>query len=150
MKRLDWFERKFTFGLPVGMLPFYLEWLEGTIFRMEIKLHNVSDEILSAKPDGKWSVKQNIGHLAEVDEVANKRIDEIRTGTEKLSPAVFEPKDYNPWPIADVLEYFKRTRRDNLLKIQNAFRIRFSQNISAPAPECTYDTGRFGLVRCRT
>jgi hypothetical protein len=119
MKRLDWFERKFTFGLPVGMLPFYLERLEGTIFRMEIKLYNVSDEILSAKPDGKWSVKQNIGHLAEVDEVANKRIDEILLGTEKLSPAVFEPKDYNPSPIGDVLEFFKRSRRENLRKYKN-------------------------------
>lgn len=119
MKRLDWFERKFTFGLPVGMLPFYLERLEGTIFRMEIKLHNVSNEILSTKPDGKWSVKQNIGHLAEVDEIANKRIEEILNGASTLSPAVFEPKDYNPWPIGDVLEYFKRTRRENLLKYKN-------------------------------
>jgi hypothetical protein len=119
MKRLDWFERKFTFGLPLGMLPFYLERLEGTIFRMEIKLYNVSDEILSTKPDGKWSVKQSIGHLAEVDEVASKRIDEIRNGAEKLSPAVFEPKDYNPWPMGDVLEFFKRTRRENLLKYKN-------------------------------
>jgi hypothetical protein len=119
MKRLDWFERKFTFGLPAGMLPFYVERLEGTIFRIEHKLHNASNEILSARHDGKWSIKQNIGHLAEVDEVANKRIDEIRNGAEKLSPAVFEPKDYNPWPIGDVLEYFKRTRRENLLKYKN-------------------------------
>lgn len=119
MKRLDWFERKFQFGLPAGMLPFYLERLEGTIFRLEIKLHNVSEEILSNKLDGKWSVKQNIGHLAEVDEVSNKRLEEIKTGVEKLSPAVFEPKDYNPWPIQDVLEFFKRVRRENLLRYKN-------------------------------
>lgn len=119
MKRLDWLERKFTFGLPAGMLPFCLERLEGTIFRLEIKLHNIPDAILSTKPDGKWSVKQNIGHLAEVDEIANKRIDEMRNGAEKLSPAVFEPKDYNPWPIEEVLEYFKRTRRENLLKYKS-------------------------------
>jgi DinB superfamily len=116
MKRLNWFERKFTFGLPVGMLPFYLERLEGTIARMESKLYNVSDEILSSKPDGKWSVKQNIGHLAEVDEITSKRIDEIRNGAATLSPAVFEPKDYNPMPIGDVLKYFNRTRKHNLLK----------------------------------
>jgi hypothetical protein len=119
MKRLDWFERTFTFGLPVGMLPFYLERLEGTIFRMEIKLRNISDEILSTKPEGKWSVKQNIGHLAEVDEISNKRLSEIVTGKEILSPAVFEPKDYNPWAIEDVLEYFKRVRRENLLRYKN-------------------------------
>jgi hypothetical protein len=86
---------------------------------MEIKLYNVSDYVLSTRPEGKWSVKQNIGHLAEVDEIANKRIDEIRNGADKLSPAVFEPQDYNPWPMGDVLEYFKRTRRENLLKYKN-------------------------------
>jgi hypothetical protein len=65
MKRLEWFERKFTFGLPAGMLPFYLERLQGTISRIESKVKGVSDEILSQKLDNKWSVKQNIGHLAE-------------------------------------------------------------------------------------
>ncbi len=116
MKRLDWFERKFTFGLPAGMLPFYLERLDGTICRMEVKLHNVSDEILSIQEKGKWSVKQNIGHLAEVNEIASARIDEICNRASILSPAVFEPKNYNPWPIKDVLEYFKQTRINNLLK----------------------------------
>jgi hypothetical protein len=29
---------------------------------------------------GKWSIKQNIGHLAEVDEIANRRIDEMVSG----------------------------------------------------------------------
>jgi hypothetical protein len=38
MKRLEWFERKFTFGLPSGMLPFYLERLQGTISRLESKV----------------------------------------------------------------------------------------------------------------
>ena len=77
MKRLEWFERKFTFGLPAGMLPFYLERLQGTIARIESKVKGVSEQVLSEKLDGKWSVKQNIGHLAEVDEIANKRIDEM-------------------------------------------------------------------------
>jgi hypothetical protein len=31
MKKLEWFERQFTFGLPEGMLPFYLERLGGTL-----------------------------------------------------------------------------------------------------------------------
>jgi DinB superfamily len=116
MKRLEWFERKLTFGLPKEMLPFYLERLEGSITRIEQKVKGVSDAVLSEKVNGKWSVKQNIGHLAEVDEIANKRIDEMIAGVATLSPAVFEPQDYNPWPIEKVLAYFNKTRRANLLK----------------------------------
>lgn len=37
MKKPDWFECKFQFGIPAGMFPFFLERLEGTIVRLEKK-----------------------------------------------------------------------------------------------------------------
>ena len=36
-----------------------------------------------------------------------------------MSPAVFEPKDYNPWPIEKVIDYFKTNRLTNLKKYQS-------------------------------
>jgi hypothetical protein len=119
MKTLNWFDRTFTFGLPATMLPFYLERLEGSIYRIEAKVKGVSDNVLSEKYNGKWSIKQNIGHLAEVDLVTNKRIDEMRSDVETLSPAVFEPKDYNPWPIGKVVAFFREARQSNLDKYKN-------------------------------
>jgi hypothetical protein len=113
---LPWFERNLTFGYPPEMLPFFLERLEGTIVRLERKLSTLDDKVLSEKINGKWSIKENIGHLAEVDEIANKRIDEMIAGTEVMSPAVFEPKDYNPWSIGKVLNFFTQTRQNNLKK----------------------------------
>ena len=115
MKRLEWFERRFTFGLPAAMLPFYLERLQGTITRIESKVKGVSEEILSRKLDNKWSVKQNIGHLAEVDEIANNRIGEMIRGTSPMSPAVFEPRgDYNQQSVEEVIAYFIKTRNANI------------------------------------
>jgi hypothetical protein len=62
-------------------------------------------------------VKQNIGHLGEVDEIANKRIDEMVNGISPLSPAVFEPKqDYNKMRVSEVIEYFIERRKKNLKK----------------------------------
>src|SRR5258706_10874442 len=117
MKRLLWFERQFTFGLPAGMLPFYLERLEGTIIRLEEKVNGFSEETLSTKINTKWSVKQNIGHLAEVDQIANRRIDEIMSGVSTLSPAVFETGGgYNPQAISEVLALFNYSRKKNLGK----------------------------------
>ncbi|HMJ71355.1 MAG TPA: DinB family protein [Cyclobacteriaceae bacterium] len=119
MKTLNWFDRIFTFGLPKEMLPFYLERLEGSVFRIEAKVKGVSDNVLSEKYNGKWSIKENIGHLAEIDVISNRRIDEMKSGAEVLSPAVFEPKDYNPWPIEKVVAFFREARQSNLDKYKS-------------------------------
>jgi len=119
MNNLPWFERNLKFGYPKEMLPFFLERLEGSIVRIQTKVKGIEDSILSARLNDKWSVKQNIGHLAEVDEIANKRLDEMVAGISPMSPAVFEPQDYNPWPIEKITELFKTNRLKNLKKYQS-------------------------------
>lgn len=114
VEKLRWFDRVFNFGAPKGMLPFYLERLEGTIARIEYKVKGISEEILSNRLDNKWSIKENIGHLAEVDEIAGKRINEMISGISPMSPAVFEPRPYHEWPILKVIEYFKENRIRNI------------------------------------
>jgi hypothetical protein len=114
MDKLQWFERTFTFGLPKGMLPFYIERMEGTLPRIEMKVRGIAEEVLSNRLNGKWSVKENIGHLAEVNEVSHKRIEELIAGISPLSPAVFEPKGYHEWPIQKVLDFFRVTREKNI------------------------------------
>ena len=114
MEKLQWFERNFNFGSPKGMLPFFIERLEGTVVRIEKKIEGISEEILSIRLDNKWSVKENIGHLAEVDEIANKRISEMLAGTSPMTPAVFEPRPYYEWPIVKVVGYFKECRNKNI------------------------------------
>jgi len=114
MQKLSWFERVFKFGLPIGMLPFYIERLEGTSARIESKIKGISEEILSRRLDNKWSIKENIGHLAEVDEIALKRIGEIISGVSPMSRAVFEPQPYHEWPINKVFKFFHETRLQNI------------------------------------
>ena len=114
MSSLSWFERKLSFGLPKEMFPYYLERLEGTLARIEKKVREKENTLLSTRLNGKWSVKEHIGHLAEVDEVANRRIVEMLNGVPVMSPAVFEPKDYNPWAIERMVEYFRVAREKNL------------------------------------
>ena len=114
---VPWFERHLDFGKPKELLPYYLERLEGTIARIEKKLKSASDERLSKQLNGKWSVKQNVGHLAEVDEIANKRIDEMVSGISPMSPAVFEPRhNYNSMSVDSLIEHFAIRRRSNLKK----------------------------------
>lgn len=118
MNEIPWFERELKFGKPVELLPYFLERLEGSIYRIEQKVKHVDDAILSKRFGGKWSIKENIGHLAEVDEIGTKRLEEMRQGVPVLSPAVFEPQDYNPWPIEKVIDFFKTIRLSNLKKYE--------------------------------
>ena len=120
MQKLEWFQRSFTFGIPSGMLPFLIDRLEGTIVRLGHKIADQSDSTLSNKLDGKWSIKQNIGHLAEVDTIALRRIDEMLNGITPMSPAVFQPsQDYDSQPITDVFNLFRRNRLENLKTYQS-------------------------------
>ena len=116
---MAWFDRTFTFGLSPQMLPFYLERLEGTIPRIEHKVKGIDDRILSSRFNDKWSIKQHIGQLAEVDAIANKRIDEIISGLPIMSRAVFEPQDYNPWPMEKVVDLFRKNRTENIDKYKS-------------------------------
>lgn len=120
MKEVPWFERELVFGKQKEMLPYYLERLSGTIVRLEEKVKNISESLLSTQNNGKWSVKQNIGHLSEVDEIATKRIDEMVAGISPMSPAVFEPTlDYNAMPVSDVINFFRKSRTKNINKYAN-------------------------------
>ena len=117
--RAVWTQRTFSFGLPSSMLVYYLERLQGTVYRLEAKVAGVPDEILSHQLDDKWSIKHNIGHLAELEEVSLIRIDEILRGISPLSPAVFPTKqDYNAQPVGQVLHYFKEKRSIHLEQYQ--------------------------------
>lgn len=120
MEKLAWFDRKFNFGHPIEMLPYFQERLAGTAARLEHKLRGVSDEILRHQPEGKWSIKQNIGHLAEVNEIALIRLNEIARGISPMSPAVFETRqDYNSQPLRDVIRYFTSRRTRSLFRYQS-------------------------------
>jgi len=129
---LPWFERNLRFGYAPEMLPFFLERLEGTVTRLEQKIKEVDNKILTVRLNDKWSVKENIGHLAEVDEVANKRIDEIISGVALMSPAVFEPQDYNPWPIEKVLDFFKKNRLSNVAKYKTLSEVQLKKSSLHP------------------
>ena len=117
MTEILWFERDLVFGKNKELLPYILERLDGTAHRIRAKVNKLSEDKLSLKLNDKWSVKQNIGHLAEVDEINNRRIDEMLAGISPMSPAVFEVKpDYNTMPVADVIDYFEKTRQKNISK----------------------------------
>ena len=77
IKRTRWVEREFDFSLPVGVLPCVVERLRGTPARLEEMLGGLTRETLTAKNvAGSWSIQEHAGHLVDLDELHEGRLED--------------------------------------------------------------------------
>lgn len=63
----NWFERKFEFTFPPELYPTLCVRLRGTPARLEELLRGSSRELLTKKPEGKWSAQEQAGHLLDLE-----------------------------------------------------------------------------------
>ena len=62
-----WFDRRFEFTGSVQLHPDHRARLRGTPARLEDLTRDLPEDVLTRKPDGRWSVKENAGHLLDLD-----------------------------------------------------------------------------------
>lgn len=86
--RPPWGRRAFMFGHPSWMLGDFVERLRGVVPRVEALVAGVSDEDAHRQLEGTWSVAQNIGHLSDVEELWQERLEDLRAGRTTYTPAV--------------------------------------------------------------
>ena len=67
MERLPWIERQFYFDIPTGWLPNILERLHGTGLRLRELTSHLHDHKAALKHHEKWSIKEHIGHLTDLE-----------------------------------------------------------------------------------
>jgi hypothetical protein len=108
IKPARWTARTFSFKRPLGTFPEVLERLRGTPVRAVELVSGFSEDALSTRLEGKWSAKQNIGHLTDLVALEEKRLQEFLAGAATLSAAdmsnrVTEDADHNQTPIATIL-----------------------------------------------
>lgn len=114
-----WFDRLFEFDLPVEMYPMVVERLRGTPARLEEKLAGLSEDVLTAKSDDVWSIKEQVGHLVDLFEVWDGRITDFVEGKKQLRPAdlnnrLTKEANHNASDINKLLAQF-RTNRASLV-----------------------------------
>jgi len=85
--RPSWSQRKFAFVHPTWMLADFVERLRGVVPRLAPLLEGVTETAGHEQVDGKWSIAQNIGHLADVEELWRERLDDLRSGRPTYTPA---------------------------------------------------------------
>ena len=123
MKRTPWVERKFDFSLPVGIFPNVLERLEGTPARLEEMVNTLPPTILIARIDGKWSIQEHAGHLWDLEELHDGRINDYLKRTEILRPADMKNEktykaNHNANSLQKILTSFRGSREHFVKRLE--------------------------------
>lgn len=119
MKQVKWFDRDFRFDYSQNIFPSIVERLWGTPIRLEEKLKMISPELLTRRMDNSWSIKENIGHLIDLEPLWQGRVEDILEGREELRPADLQntrtyEADHNTTPVEELLASFKKVRTQTL------------------------------------
>ena len=115
IERMRWVEREFAFNLPVGVFPCVVERLRGTPARLEELTRGLAREELTAKPGGLWSMQEQAGHLWDLDELHEGRLEDYARGLEVLRAADMrnrktEEAGHNAARLEEILAAFRAAR----------------------------------------
>ncbi len=115
-RRTRWVEREFDFSLPVGVFPCVVERLRGTPARLGELTRGLAREALTAKNvAGTWSIQEQVGHLLDLDELHEGRLEDYARHHSTLRPADMtnrktEVAGHNEARLEDLLAAFRAAR----------------------------------------
>jgi uncharacterized damage-inducible protein DinB len=119
MKQELWFSRKFDFTSDQNVFPSIIERLSGTPVRLEEKLRSVPEDVAALSPDGSWSIRQNIGHLTDLEPLWRGRVHDILSSQPTMRAADLQntkthQANHNELPLATLLKDFRQIRKQTL------------------------------------
>ncbi len=123
MKRIRWVERQFDFNLPIGVFPCVVERLRGTPARLEEMVRSIPRSVLRVRRDGAWSIQEQVGHLFDLDELHEGRLEDYAAHLAVLRPADMENKktyaaNHNEAAIEDLLASFRAARTQFVRRLE--------------------------------
>ena len=124
ISQTPWFERKFNFDFPAGLFPVIFSRMEGSIFRLYSLLSHADDKFCSHRTNG-WSVKEHVGHLADLEELWWKRLQDFTQNKPVLSAADLtnsktEQAGHNEKTLEQLVENFS-VERQKILELIYGF-----------------------------
>jgi uncharacterized damage-inducible protein DinB len=110
-----WFDRKFELGLSVDMAPELLDRLWSTPERLADAVRGLPVDVMTRRPEGKWSIQENAGHLFDLESLWDQRLDDYEAGAAELHPADLENRKtheaaHNDRSISEILTDFSTIR----------------------------------------
>jgi len=131
-----WFERKFEFSFPVELHPNLLARLRGTPARLEV-LRGCSREMLTRKPEEKWSAQEHAGHLLDLEPLWLARVGDYVAASDQLTVADLQNRktdeaNHNAHPLEQILTEFREARERLLRRVDELDASLFARAIPHP------------------
>jgi uncharacterized damage-inducible protein DinB len=119
MKQEKWFNRKFTFSSDQNIFPSIIERLSGTPIRLEEKFKYIPSDILATRIDNTWTIKENAGHLTDLESLWQGRVEDILAGKREMRPTDLQntktyDANHNSVPIETLLKNFRQIRKQTV------------------------------------
>jgi len=116
MQRTEWFKRKFPVMEDNGVLPSIIERLCGTPARIEEIVSNLKPDLLVYQPGGKWTIKEEIGHLSDLEALWIGRLEDLANGLAELRATDLTNQrthtaNHNATEIATLIHHFREQRQ---------------------------------------
>jgi uncharacterized damage-inducible protein DinB len=120
---VPWTQRTFAFDFPAGLRHELLERLRGTPARVEELTRSLTPDVLTERDGEKWSIQENIAHLADLESLFTGRLDDFLANAKTLRPADMTNKttheaNHNERHIEDVLGDFRARRGDLVRRLE--------------------------------
>ena len=123
MGQVEWFSRKFDFSSEQNIFPSIIERLAGTPVRLEEKLRSLPQEALSVRIKDAWTIKENAGHLSDLEPLWQGRLDDILTGKKDLRPTDLQntktsSANHDAVPTEELLGRFRTMRTETIKMLE--------------------------------
>ena len=124
MIKQKWFDKKFEFKYSPAYYDSLLNELMKTPEKISQIVSSLPEEVLIIKYNDRWSIKENIGHLIDLEELHDGRIDDFISGKEILRPADLNNRktdeaNHNSKNISQLLIQLKQVRENFLERLSD-------------------------------
>ena len=123
IKEGAWFERTWTFEMPVTAFPAVLERLRGTPARMAELIVGATDDQLRRHDADAWSAKRHLGHLDDLHALDERRLREYLAGAATLTAAdptnrLTWETDHDALPAPEIVARFGAHRKELVAQME--------------------------------
>lgn len=123
MKQEKWFDRQFNFNSTQNIFPSIAERLVGTPVRLEEKVTSIPEAFLTYRINNTWTIKENIGHLSDLEPLWQGRLEDIKSGQVELRPTDLQNNktnlaNHNEKSINELLDSFKQLRQQTIALLE--------------------------------
>lgn len=132
-----WLDRQFDFNHPIGIFPSLVERLRGTPVRAKELVAGISETVLGTRVRSKWSAKEHLGQLIDLQPMDERRLSEFLDGAGILSAAdvdnrATESADHRSVLIAEIIRRLRVGRKGLIRRLEALTEIELNRNALHP------------------